>query len=187
VPDDRESHPGTEPFVPDFDTGTYSQPFQQVTAAPGLSAPDPSPAQLTEQSETQSATAEAAPLEQAAAPVQSVTVPGRYYSLKWWKLILMITGAWIPASAIGPGLFYWWTQDHSPHKTPVVFVVLIYVATCTVAGLMLSMAEARPLVTALAIAVMSAPFASVAAAAPYYGAFYCDHAGGSCLLGIIPY
>ena len=71
-------------------------------------------------------------------------------------------------------------------KTPAVFVVLIYVVVCTVGGLMLAMVQDRPLVSALAIAVMSAVFASVAAAAPLYG-YYCCQRMPHCLIGIIPY
>ena len=88
---------------------------------------------------------------------------------------------------IGPGLFFWWTQDLSPHKTPVVFVTLVYVVACTVGGLILAMVPCRPLLSALAIAVMSAVFASVAAAAPFYGTFYCAHTTARCLMDMIPY
>ncbi|WP_373280760.1 hypothetical protein [Mycobacterium celatum] len=117
----------------------------------------------------------------------SITVPSRYHYLKWWHYVLMLVAVWIPAAAVGAGLFYWWTQDGSAHKTPVVFVTLVYVVVCTVAGLMLAMAPDRPLLSALGIAMMSAVFASVAAAAPFYGAFYCDHTTGPCLGGIVPY
>jgi hypothetical protein len=189
VPDDRESHPGTQPFVPDFDTGSHSKPGTEPSAL------DPSPPKLEEPPENPSATADSqvtsatvgAPPSEPITPVPSVTVPGRYYYLKWWKLVLVIVGVWIAAAPIGAGLFHWWTQDRSLHKTPVVFVVLVYVVVCTVGGLMLEMVAGRPLVSALAIAVMSAPFASVAAAAPFYGAFYCEHTTGPCLVGIIPY
>jgi hypothetical protein len=55
---------------------------------------------------------------------------------------------------------------------------------------MLAMVQDRPLVSALAIAVMSAVFASVAAAAPLYGYYYyyyyCQRMP-HCLIGIIPY
>ena len=50
---------------------------------------------------------------------------------------------------------------------------------------MLAMMQDRPLVSALAIAVMSAVFASVAAA-PLYGYYYCQRTP-HCLIGIIPY
>jgi hypothetical protein len=58
---------------------------------------------------------------------------------------------------------------------------------CTVAALMLAMVPDRPLVSVLAIAMMSAVFASVVAAAPFYGASYCDHSQRHCLIGIVPY
>ncbi|MGH3958463.1 hypothetical protein [Mycobacterium sp.] len=157
--DDHESLPTTEPYTPTFDTGAQPQAGEAETAA----------------------------AEPVAAPAQSVTVPGRYHYVKWWQLILLLAAVWIPAAAIGPGLFYWWTQDLSPHKTPVVFVTLVYVVVCTVGGLMLAMVPDRPLLAALAIAVMSALFASVLAAAPFYGIFYCDHTTGPCLIGMIPY
>jgi hypothetical protein len=122
-----------------------------------------------------------------AAPVQWVTVPSRYHYLKWWQLILMLVAVWIPAAAIGPGLFYWWTHDLSLHKTPVVFVTLVYVVVSMVGGLMLATVPDRPLLSALAIAVISGLFASVVAAAPFYGTFYCGHTTGRCLMGMIPY
>jgi hypothetical protein len=43
------------------------------------------------------------------------------------------------------------------------------------------------LVSALAIAMISAVFASVIGAAPVYGAFYCDHIQRPCLMGVIPH
>jgi hypothetical protein len=55
-----------------------------------------------------------------------------------------------------------------------------------VGSVMLAMVQGRPLISALSIAVMSGPFASVAAAAPLYGYYYCARTG-HCLIGIIPY
>jgi uncharacterized membrane protein len=81
-------------------------------------------------------------------------------------------------------LFYWWF--HTIDKTAAVYVVLVYVVACTVAGLMLSMVEGRPLMTAMSLAVMSGPFASLAAALPLYGYYSCQRVG-QCLLGVIPY
>nr|WP_116374928.1 hypothetical protein [Mycobacterium sp. MFM001] len=156
---DDESLPRTEPYTPAFDTG--ARPALETLDAPQL---EPIPV-----------------------PAPSITVPSRYHYLKWWHYVLMLVAVWIPAAAIGAGLFYWWTRDPSPHKTPVVFVTLVYVVVCTVAGLMLAMVSDRPLLSALGIAMMSAVFASVAAAAPFYGAFYCDHTTGPCLVGIVPY
>jgi hypothetical protein len=182
--DDRESHPRTEAFVPDFsdiqDTG--SQPIPQSGADTEKSEPSASKEQ-EEEPEAPSPAAEE-DSEPSGAPVQPVTVPGRYQYLKWWKLALVILGVWIATGEIGLSLFYWWY--HTIDKTPAVFMVLVYVVVCVVAGVMLAMVQGRPLISALSIAVMSGPFASVAAAAPLYGYYYCARMG-HCLIGIIPY
>jgi hypothetical protein len=180
--DDRASNPGTEPFTPDFeDTGEDSVPF-----VPNFDDTGPLPA--PEKSEpTGASELDAEPDsggESAGMPVQSVTVPGRYQYLKWWKLVLVILGVWIAVAEVGLSLFYWWY--HSVDKTPAVFMVLVYVVACAVGGVMLAMAQGRPLLSALSVAVMSGPFASVAAAAPLYGYYYCARVG-HCLVGIIPY
>jgi hypothetical protein len=208
--DDRASNPGTEPFTPDFeDTGTH--PFvpdfsdsedtgeHSVPFVPNFddTAPQPAPeksepsSQRKEASETPSATGASEQdaetdfsTESAGAPVQSVTVPGRYLYLKWWKLVLVILGVWIAVAEVGLSLFYWWY--HSIDKTPAVFMVLVYVVACAVGGVMLAMVQGRPLISALSVAVMSGPFAAVAAAAPLYGYYYCARVG-HCLVGIIPY
>jgi hypothetical protein len=198
---DSESLPKTEPYTPTFDTDVHPK------AEPAYIEPEPkarrrrwwrrgSDTSATEIAEDPASTP--APVEQAAtddapsseplhAPAPPMTVPGRYHYLRWWQLFLMLLAVWAPAAAIGAGLFYWWTQDNSRHKTTVVFVVLIYVVVCVVAGLMLAMVPDRPLVSALAIAMLSALFASVVAAGPFYGAFYCDHSHAQCLMGVIPY
>ncbi|MFZ1175443.1 MAG: hypothetical protein WAO15_04070 [Mycobacterium sp.] len=191
--EERASNPGTEPFVPDFsdseDTGTHSwvpdfsdsedtgsQPVAQVSESPSDAEQEP---------ETSAPAAdEDSAIPSAGAPVHSVTVPGRYLYLKWWKLVLVILGVWIVAAEVGLSLFYWWY--HTIDKTPAVFVVLVYVVACAVAGVMLAMVQGRPLVSALSLAVMSGPFASVAAAAPLYGYYYCARVG-HCLVGVIPY
>jgi hypothetical protein len=61
----------------------------------------------------------------------------------------------------------------------------VYVVICAVAGVVLAMVQARPMISALALAVMSGPFASVAAAAPLYGYYYCERAG-HCFVGVLP-
>ena len=175
--DDRESHPRTEAFVPDFsdsdDTG--SQPIPQ--SAEDTEKSEPSTAE--EEPVTEDSAAEAS-----GAPVQPVTVPGRYQYLKWWKLVLVILGVWFATGEVGLSLFYWWY--HTIDKTPAVFMVLVYVVACVVGGVMMAMVHGRPLITALSIAMMSGPFASVAAAAPLYGYYYCERVG-HCLIGVIPY
>jgi hypothetical protein len=39
----------------------------------------------------------------------------------------------------------------------------------------------------LAIALLSALFASVVVAAPVYGKFYCEHSQRHCAAGVLPY
>jgi hypothetical protein len=197
---DTASMPKTEPYLPTFDTGAFPR------AEPELIEPHP-PARRRRWWRRRSDTSAIPPVDEPAsspapaaavetddalsgslhAPAPPITVPGRYFSLKWWQFILMLLAVWVPAAAIGAGLFYWWTHDPSAHKTAVVFVVLVYVVVCMVTGLMLAMVPDRPLVSALAIAMISAVFASVVAAAPLYGAFYCDHSQRPCLMGVIPH
>jgi hypothetical protein len=99
-------------------------------------------------------------------------------------LVLVILGVWIATSEVGLSLFYWWY--HTINKTPAVFMVLVYVVVCVVGGVMLAMVQGRPIISALSLAVMSGPFASVVAAAPLYGYYYCARTG-HCLIGVIPY
>lgn len=167
---DTAALPETEPHpAPIFDTGPHPHPL------PGpLAAVEPSAATDTEPAGGQPRPVPAAP----------IVVPAQYHFLKWWQLVLALIAVWIPAAGVGLGLFTWW---HSlVDKTPAVFVVFSYVAACTVAGLMLAMVRDRPLVTAFAIAVMSAVFASALATAPLYGYYYCQ-VKSPCLAGIIPY
>ena len=181
--EDHASNPGTQPFTPDFDeedTGTQSwvpdfSDDDDTGSRPAAEEPE-TPPDVKE--------GDGAGEEADGAPVQSVTVPGRYQYLNWWQLVLAFLGVWIVAAVVGLGLFYWWY--HSIDKTPVVFIVLVYVVACAVGGVMLAMVQGRPLVSALSLAVMSAPFASVAAAAPLYGYYYCARMG-HCLIGVIPY
>ena len=184
--DDRASNPGTEPFVPDFgdpeDTGTQSfvPDFSDDTGPQRIpSAETPAATGAAEQDAERDVGTEAI-----GAPVQSVTVPGIYLHLRWWKLVLVLLGGWIAVSPVGLGLFYWWY--HAIDKTPTVFMVLVYVVACAVGGVMLAMVQGRPLLSALSVAVMSGPFASVAAAAPLYGYYHCARTG-HCLIGVIPY
>ncbi|MGZ6016311.1 MAG: hypothetical protein ACXWKM_11255 [Phenylobacterium sp.] len=183
--DNTPSSPGTQSWVPDFsdsdeDTGTQSW-------VPDFSDSDEEqPAAAKDEPETSQPAADEqdADAESAVAPVQSVTVPGRYLYLKWWKLLLVMFGVWFVAADVGLGLFYWWY--HSADNTAALFVVLVYVVACAVGGVLLAMVEGRPLVSALALAVMSGPFASLAAAAPLHGYYHCARVG-HCLVGVIPY
>jgi len=105
-------------------------------------------------------------------------------TVKRWTFVLVVAAVWVVAAVIGLALYYWWF--HSIDKTPAVFVVLVYLGVCTVAALIASMAPGRPVKAALGIALMSAPFASTAAAAVLYGFYFCQHAS-RCLVGVIPY
>ncbi|HLR98158.1 MAG TPA: hypothetical protein VK069_01030 [Mycolicibacillus parakoreensis] len=183
---DTAALPLTEPSpAPLFDSGPFPEPLEVVDpdldSRLDLDSGDVAPAGYAYADITDEAA-------DAAAPARSVVVPGQYTFVKWWKLLLVLAAVWIPAGALGVGLYYWWVALGV--KTPAVFVVLIYTVVCIVVGLILAMAGNRPLVAALAIAVMTAVFASVAAAAPLYGHYYCEVTvplGGRCLAGIIPY
>ena len=195
---DHESNPGTQPFVPEFEnTGEHSVPFvptwdddtgsQPVAAliASSERKEDHEKGHEKHSDEPEPVTAEVnADADASGAPVQSVTVPGRYQNVKWWKLALVLFGVWAATAEVGLGLFYWWF--HAVDKTPVVFMVLVYVVASAVVGVMLAMVQGRPMIAALSIAVMSGPFAAVAAAAPLYGYYYCVRMG-HCLMGVIPY
>lgn len=118
------------------------------------------------------------------APAPPVVVPGQYHFLSWWKLALMLLAVWIPAAGAGLALFSWWFA--LADKTPAVFVVLVYTVVTMVAGIILAMVVDKPLVSAVAIGLLSAVFISGAAAAPLYGYHFCHHVE-RCLGGILPY
>jgi hypothetical protein len=189
---ETESMPLTEPYRPAFDTGMHQR------AEPELIEPEPPPRRRRWWHRSSDAPADepasgvipTAYADTDAPPSEAlpaIAEAGQYQYLTWWKFILMLFAVWVPAGAIGAGLFYWWSHDASKHKTTVVFVVLAYVVVCTVAGLILAMMPDRPLVSALAIALLSAVFASVVAAAPVYGKFYCEHSQWHCAAGVLPY
>jgi len=189
---ETESMPLTERYTPTFDTG------MQQRAEPELIEPEPPPRRHrwwhrrsdVAADEPVSGVIPAAYTEVDAPPseaIPAITAAGQYQYLTWWKFILMLFAVWVPAGAIGAGLFYWWSHDASKHKTAVVFVVLAYVVVCTVAGLILAMVADRPLVSALSIALLSAVLASVVAAAPVYGKFYCERSHRHCVAGVLPY
>jgi hypothetical protein len=104
--------------------------------------------------------------------------------LKRRTFLLVLAGVWAVAAVVGLALYLWWY--HSVDKTPALFVVLVYLVTCTVVAVLTAMVQNKPLVSALSMAVMSAPFASTAAASVLYGIYFCDRAS-RCLIGLIPY
>jgi hypothetical protein len=161
---DRDTLPGehTHPYLPTFDTGGFpsaADPVQPLVADPDPSEPIPELA-------------------------QSVAVPGTYQYLKRWTFVLVVAGVWIVAAASGLGLYYWWF--HSLDKTPPVFVLLIFLMVCGVGSLLTAMVNNKPLVSALAIGLMSAPLAATGGAAVLHGLYFCDRVS-RCLVGLIPY
>ncbi|MCT7658576.1 hypothetical protein [Mycobacterium deserti] len=118
------------------------------------------------------------------APALPVAVPGAYQYLKRWTFVLVVACVWIAAAAAGWGLYHWWY--HSLDKTAPVFVVLCFLIACTVGGLLTAMVPGRPVFSALAVAITSAPLAATAAAAVLHGLYFCEWAS-RCLAGVIPY
>ncbi|MDT5342265.1 MAG: hypothetical protein QOE52_1449 [Mycobacterium sp.] len=176
---DTESMPMTEPYKPTFDTGVHPK------AEPELIEPEPPARRRRWWRRRSDPTLTEAPAE---VPVtDDVPAVDLYHYVKWWQFILVLLAVWIPAGGIGAGLFYWWSHDNSRHKTVVVFVVLVYGVVSAVAGLILATVPDRPLVSALAIVMISAVFAAVIGAAPVYGKFYCEHSQRHCLMNVLPY
>ncbi|WP_082947147.1 hypothetical protein [Mycolicibacter sinensis] len=172
---DTGALPMTEPhWPPSFDTGPHPTP---LPAPAGDREPEPEPTLEP------ASTAPPKPIKPIK-PLKPVAVVGQYRFLKWWQLALVLVGVWIPAAGIGLGLFSWWYS--LADKTPAVFVVVLYAAGCIVAGLIVAMVGEKPLLAAVAIALMSAVFASALAAAPLYGHYFCQHVD-RCVGGVIPY
>jgi hypothetical protein len=181
------------PDQPYRGTHRHRAPLGWHPTATGSVATDPGPAPLpgeptvpyvpTVTGESPVVTEET-PSEPLPAPAERVVVPSAYQFLKRWTFVLVVVGVWIVSGAVGVGLYYWWF--HSVDKTPPVFVVLIYLVVCTVASLITAMVQNKPLVSAVSIALMSAPLVAVGAAAVLHGIYFCDRVG-RCLLGLIPY
>lgn len=117
-------------------------------------------------------------------PASPIVVPGNFVCVKRWTFALVVAGVWLIAAAAGGGLYHWWY--HSLDKTAPVFVVLVFVITSTVAGLLIAMAPNRPVLSALGIAVTSTPLGAVAGAAVLHGLYFCEWAS-RCFAGVIPY
>lgn len=103
-------------------------------------------------------------------PAQPVLVPSSFLFVKRWQFAAITAGVWALAAAAGLGFYFWWYT--SLDKTLPVFAILLYIAVCAVAAILVTMVPDRPHVAALAIALMGAPMASVAAAAVLHGAYY---------------
>lgn len=176
---DTESMPLTERFTPSFDTGVHPR------VEPELIEPKPPAPRRRLWGRRRPDVTATVPADDPL--TDGVPVAAQFLYVKWWQFILVLLAVWIPAGGIGAGLFYWWSHDKSSHKTPVVFVVLVFVVVSAVAGLVMAMVPDRPVASALAIALISAVFAAVVGAAPVYGKFYCEHSQRHCVVGVLPY
>ena len=122
--------------------------------------------------------------EQGDTVVEEDTVVDESPYLKRWTFVLVVAGVWIVGAACGLGLYYWWF--HSLDKTQPVFVVLIFLTVCSVGSVLIAMVNNKPVVSALGIALMSAPLAAMSGAAVLHGLYFCDRVS-RCLVGLIPY
>ena len=173
LPADQTEGFQTQGFAPTFDTGeleAQSEPADRTPWEPvGETSLDP----LDE-----------IPSEPLPVPAHPMAVPGNYQYLKRWHFALVVACVWAIAGAVGYGLYHWWY--HSLDKTAPVFVVLVFLILCTVAGLLVTMVPNRPIAPALAIAFTSAPLAATAGAAVLHGLYFCEWAS-RCFVGLIPY
>jgi len=154
--------PNTEAHhLPIFDTGPHPDPLNAASQAFSELENTDTDAFL------RSVTAHPVPV---AVPAQSVAVPGTFEFVKRWKFALIVAGVWVVSAAAGLGFYYWWYSALG--KTMPVLGILLYLAFCMVASLLVSLVPNRPQLTALAVALMAAPLASTAAAAILHGAYY---------------
>ena len=153
--------PSTEPHPsPIFDTGPHPDPLQAVGA----------PQAFSELENADNDTFLREHREPVVVLAPSVVVPGTFQFVRRWRFALIVLGVWVVSAIVGLGLYYWWYT--ALDKTVPVLGILLYVAACMVASLLVSLVANRPQVTALAIAVMAAPLAYTAAAAILHGAYY---------------
>ncbi|KUI30499.1 hypothetical protein [Mycobacterium sp. GA-2829] len=152
----------TSPYLPTFDTGAFSPPEPTLTLD---REPDPIAYDAFDFGP------EPEPEPVPGPPPAPVVLPGSYQFLKRWVFALVLAAVWVVAAAVGAGLYYWWVGDVDPAKMWPVYSVLLYLLGCTLAGLVVAMVARKPIVSALAIALMSAPLASVAGAAALYGGY----------------
>lgn len=167
--------PNTEPHpAPIFDTGPHPDPLQPATRDESPDAPEAPAPQAFSESESvdtdaflRSVTGHLPPVAIAAKPV---AVAGTYQFVKRWRFALIVAGVWLLSAAAGLGFYFWWYT--SLDKTLPVLGILLFVVAAMVASLLVSMIPDRPHLTALAIALMAIPLASMAAAALLHGAYY---------------
>jgi hypothetical protein len=98
-----------------------------------------------------------------------VVIPGIPQFVGRGRFLLVLVGTWLLAGAAGAGLYWWWF--HSADKAMPVFAVLVVTVGCMVGSLLTSLVQDKPSVSALALALMSAPLACAAGAALLYGGY----------------
>lgn len=164
----------TSPYLPTFDTGGFSRPdpVTPLAAKPEQTLTlerdvDPGPDPIA----YQALEFDPEPEPMIVPPAQPLVLPGSYQFLKRWVFALVLAAVWVVAAPVGAGFYYWWVGDMDPDKTWPVYGVLVYLVCCAVAGLVVAMVARKPVISALAIALMSAPLASVAGAAALYGGY----------------
>ncbi len=168
---DKTSLPSTEPHhAPIFDTGPHPNPLQPIT---GGAESKPFAFSGLENFDTDAflhpvnGSPHAEPV--VVLPAQ-IAASGTHQYVKRWQFMFIVSAVWVLAAATGLAFYFWWYTSLT--KTPAVFGVLLYLIVCSVASMLLSMVPNRPPVTALSIALMSAPLASVSTAAILHGAYY---------------
>lgn len=172
---EKTSLPSTEPHhAPIFDTGPHPAALRALTDEPEAEISGPSIAfSELDSFDTDAFLHPVSPslhAEPVVVPPAAPTTTSTYQFLKRWQFVCIVAPVWVLAAAAGLGFYFWWYT--SMNKTPAVFFVLIYLIFCSVGSVLMSMVQNRPQVTALAIALMSAPLASVATAALLHGAYY---------------
>jgi hypothetical protein len=98
-----------------------------------------------------------------------VVIPGIPQFVGRGRFLVVLVGTWLLAGAAGAGLYWWWF--HSADKAMAVFAVLVVTVGCIVGSLLTSLVQNKPSVSALALALMSAPLACAAGAALLYGGY----------------
>jgi hypothetical protein len=172
---EKTSLPSTEPHhLPIFDTGPHPDVLRSLTDEPEAEVSEESIAFSELENFDTDAFLQRVDGSLHAEPVVVPPAPsaaaGTYQYVKRWQFVFIVAAVWVLAAAAGLGFYFWWYT--SLHKTPAVFCVLMYLIVCSVGSMLVSMVQNRPPVTALAIALMSAPLASVATAALLHGAYY---------------
>lgn len=146
---DTGSLPMTEPHhAPIFDTGPHPEPLNYQNDELDFLPPGAGPVHIDPSGTTR-------------------PVAEQFEVIKRWKLALIIAGVWAAGAAAGAGMYYWWF--HSMDKTWVEFAALVFVIVCVVAALLVAMIEDRPVLSAVALGVMSTPFAAACGAGLLYG------------------